>query len=309
MSQRLILVADDIENQTDSGKKRSHAIVSAASVLAKRLETSIALLFVEDSKSYPPGSLDSTSIRDWHARHEEWLEEVSKQFSTPVSCSLKSGLPAEQILKILRSRSAPELVIVGTQGRKGLKRLLVGSVAEEVIRHSKRPVMVIGPMAQEKTHPFTLHKQLKLLVATDLSKNSRAAESYALSLAMRIGAKVVLFNCLADSMRTIMETSAYAGTAPFNFDEIITQIKDEATATLRQKTSFFQKHGITCDYKVEDNAVISACAVYQEAENNYSIIVMGTHGRNAWLNAFFGSTARETILNASIPVITVHSGH
>jgi nucleotide-binding universal stress UspA family protein len=308
MPQRSILVADDIENQTDSGKRRSHAVLSAASVLAQRLKTDIALLFVEDSKAYPPNTLDATGIRAWHARHEERLEEVSKQFPVPVSSSLKSGPPAEQILKTLRARSAPELVVVGTQGRTGLKRLLVGSVAEEVIRHSKRPVMVIGPLAQEKDHPFAVQKQLKILVATDLGKNSRAAERYALSLAKRIGARVVLFNCLADSMRAIMETSAYAGTAPFNFDGIIVQIRDEAAATLKQKARFFQKHGIPCEYKVEDNAVISACAVYQEAENNYAIIVMGTHGRNALLNAFFGSTARETILNASIPVITVHSG-
>lgn len=308
MPQRSILVADDIENQTDVGKQRSRAVVHAASALAQRLKTDIAFLFVEDSKAYPPDRLDATGIRAWHSRHEERLEEVSKQFPVPVNCSLKSGPPAEQILKTLRARSAPELVVVGTQGRTGLKRLLVGSVAEEVIRHSKRPVMVIGPMAQEKDHPFAVQKQLKILVATDLGKNSRAAERYALSLAKRIGARVVLFNCLADSMRAIMETSAYAGTAPFNFDGIITMIRDEAAATLKQKARFFQKHGIPCEYKVEENAVISACAVYQEAENNYSIIVMGTHGRNALLNAFFGSTARETILNASIPVITVHSG-
>jgi len=309
MPQRLILVADDIENQTDSGKRRSRAIVNTASALAQRLNTGVALLFVEDSTAYPPGTLDAKGIREWHVRHEKQLEEVSKQISTLSSCILKSGPPAEQILKTLQTRLAPELVIVGTQGRKGLKRLLVGSVAEEVIRQSKRPVMVIGPKAQEKNHPLSGQKQLKILVATDLGKNSRAAERYALSLARRTGAKVVLLNCLADSMRAIMETSTYAGTAPFNFSEIITQIKEEAVAALKQKARLFQKNGIPCDYKVEDNAVISACAVYQEAEKNYSIIMMGTHGRNALLNAFFGSTARETILNAAIPVITVHSGH
>ena len=89
MSKRLILVADDIENKTDSGKRRSHAIVSAASVLAQRLGTIIALLFVEDSKAHPTGSLDSMSIREWHTRHEEWLDEMSKQFPTPASCSEK----------------------------------------------------------------------------------------------------------------------------------------------------------------------------------------------------------------------------
>ncbi len=306
MPQRSILVADDIDNQTDSGKRRSRAIRSVASVLAQRLKTGIDLLAVEDSKAHPPATFDAAGIRDWHERHEERLEEASRQFPVSVHCSLKSGSPADRILKALRSKSAPELVVVGTQGRTGLKRLFVGSVAEEVIRHSRRPVMVVGPMAEEKDRPLTVQKQLKILVATDLGKNSRAAEQYAMSLAKRIGASVVLFNCLADSMRAIMETAAYAGTAIFNFEEIFAQIRDDAVTALKQKALFFQKHGIPCAYKVDDSAVISACAVYEEAEKSFSLIVMGTHGRNAVLNAFFGSTARETILNASVPVITVH---
>jgi nucleotide-binding universal stress UspA family protein len=308
MPQRSILIADDIENQTDSGKRRSRVIGSAASALAERLKTGIDLLFVEDSKAYPPRTFDAAGIRAWHERHEERLEEVSGQFTVPVHPSVKSGSPADQILKALRTKSAPELVVVGTQGRKGLKRLLVGSVAEEVIRHSRRPVMVIGPAAQEKEQRFLGQRQLKILAATDLGKNSRAAEQYALSLAKRIGAKVVLFHCLADSIRAIMETSAFSGMVPFNFDEIISEMREEAASSLKRKTRFFQDRGVPCEYKIEDTVVVSACAVYQEAEKGYSIVVMGTHGRNALLNAFFGSTARETILNASIPVITVHSG-
>jgi nucleotide-binding universal stress UspA family protein len=77
---------------------------------------------------------------------------------------------------------------------------------------------------------------------------------------------------------------------------------------MKRKTGFFQKHGVTCDYKIEDKAITSTCAVYQECASGYSIVVMGTRGRNALLNAFFGSTAREAVLNSTIPVIIVHSG-
>jgi nucleotide-binding universal stress UspA family protein len=149
MPQRSILVADDIENQTDSGKRRSQAIRNAASFLAQRLKTGIDLLYVEDLKAYPLSKLGSFRFPAWHFSHQERLEEIGSQFPVPVSCSVKSGSPAEEVLKILRSRSSPELVVVGTQGRKGVKRLLIGSVAEEVVRHSRRPVMVIGPIAQE----------------------------------------------------------------------------------------------------------------------------------------------------------------
>jgi nucleotide-binding universal stress UspA family protein len=308
MPQRSILVADDIENQTDSGKRRSQTIRKAASFLAQRLKTGIDLLYVEDLKTYPLSKLGSFRFPAWHFSHQERLEEMAKQFPVLVACSLKSGSPAEQILKIVRSRSSPELVVVGTQGRKGVKRLLVGSVAEEVIRHSRRPVMVIGPIAQEMDRDISGQKQHRILVATDLGKNSRAAEHYALSFAKRMGAGVTLFHCLWDSINAIMVSTAYSGMAAFNISEIIAESRDDAADAMKRKTGFFRKHGVPCDYKIEDKAITSTCAVFQECESGYSIVVMGSHGRNALLSAFFGSTARETILNATIPVIIVHSG-
>ena len=307
MPGRSILIADDIENQTDAGKRRSQAIRNAASFLAQRLKTGVDLLYVEDIKTYPAGKLGSFRFPSWHVAHQERLEEVSRQLNVPVTCSLKSGSPAEQILKVMRSRPSPELVVVGTQGRKGVKRLLIGSVAEEVIRHSKRPVMVIGPIAQELDRNLSGQKHLKILVPTNLGENSRPAERYALSLAKRIGARVTLFHCLWDSIKAIIVNTAYSGWAAFNLDNVLTESRGTAVETMKGKAGFFQKHGVRCDYKIEERALTSLCAVYQEGESGYSMVVMGTHGRNALLNAFFGSTARETILNAPIPVIVVHS--
>jgi len=308
MPNRSILVADDIENQTDTGKSRSQVLGHTASFLAQRLKTGIDLLYVEDVKTYPAGKLGSFRFPAWHSSHEEWLEEAVRQYTVPVTCSLKSGSPAEQILKAMRSRSSPELVVVGTQGRKGMKRLLIGSVAEEVVRYSKRPVLVIGPIAQELYRDLSGQKQLKLLVPTDLGKNSRAAERYALSLAKRIGARVMLFHCLWDSINAIIINTAYAGMAAYDLETVIDRSRDDAIEEMKRKVSYFQKEGVACGYKVEEKALTSMCAVYQESGNGYAFVVMGTHGRNALLNAFLGSTARETIMHATVPVITVHSG-
>ncbi len=152
MPQRSILVAIDIENQTAAvAKRRSETVCHAASFLAQQLKAGIDLLYVEDLKTFPHDKLDSSRIRPWHLRHQETLKVLSKQFPEPVYRSIKRGSPADQILKASRSS---ELVVMGTHGRKGLQRLLVGSVAEEVIRHSKRPVMVMGPFAQERDRDF-----------------------------------------------------------------------------------------------------------------------------------------------------------
>ncbi len=308
MPQRSILVADDIENQTDSGKRRSRAIRSAASSLAARLHAGIDFLYVEDMKSYHPQKFNTSHIRAWHSRHKDRLDETVAQFPVPVRGILKGGSPPERILQTLRAKTSPELVLVGTQGRKGLKRFLVGSVAEEVIRHARRPVMVIGPVAQEKDQNLSGRKMLNILVATDLGKNSRPAEHYALSLAKRTGARTVLFHCLGDSYRVIIhDSSAVSGWVPINLEEILRHIRDDAVIALKQKVRFYQDLGISCEYRIEEKEMLSSCAIYEEAERGYDLVVMGTHGRNVFLEGFFGSTARETILHAPIPVITVRS--
>ena len=307
MPERKILVADDIENPTDAGKRRSEAIGHTASFLAQRLRTGIDLLYVEDVKTYPAGKPDASRFAAWHAQHEKRLVEAARQFSVPAACSLKSGSPVEEILKAVRSRSAPELVVVGTRGQKGVKRLFLGSVAEEVIRYSRRPVLVIGPAAQKHVRDLSGQKQLRLLVPTDLGKNSRAAERYALSLARRIGAKVMLFYYLWDSINAIIVNTAYAGVAAYDLEGVIDRSREDAVGSLQRKAGFFQKHGVPCDYRVEEKALTSPCAVHQESGDGYAFVVMGSHGRNALLTAFLGSTARETIMNAAVPVIIVHS--
>jgi hypothetical protein len=78
MPDRSILVADDIENQSDAGKRRSQAIRNAASFLAQRLKTGIDLVYGEDIKNYPASELGLFRFPEWRSKHEERLEAVGK---------------------------------------------------------------------------------------------------------------------------------------------------------------------------------------------------------------------------------------
>ncbi len=309
MLQHPVLVVDDIENQTDSGKRRSQAIHGVASFLAQQLKTSIDLLYVEDIRTSSCERFDVSRLQAWHSQHQKKLEEISSRFTVPVRTFLKCGSPPELILAALRAKHAPELIVMGTHGRTGMERMIIGSVAEEVIRHSRRPVMVTGPIAQTKVQDLDPRKQVNILVTTDLGKNSRAAELYALSLAKRIGARVFLFYCLGDSYRAIIRASStVSGWIPLNLDEILSQLQDSSCQSMKQKVRFFESRGVLCDYKIEEKDVVASCAVCREGDHGYSFVIMGTHGRNMLLEAFLGSTARETILNSPVPVIIVHSG-
>ncbi|MBU2547736.1 MAG: universal stress protein [Proteobacteria bacterium] len=84
-------------------------------------------------------------------------EEVAKQgemrlrefmeinFRDPlVSSKVVTGYPSEEILKMARSER-PDMIIMGTHGRRGLEKIIFGSVAEEVVKKSPVPVLLIPP--------------------------------------------------------------------------------------------------------------------------------------------------------------------
>jgi nucleotide-binding universal stress UspA family protein len=86
-----------------------------------------------------------------------------------------------------------DLIVLGTHGRTGVGKLLLGSVAEEIIRRSPCPVLTIGPLA---ARPGNDGKLAEILFATDFSPASQAAAPYALSLAQENEAGLTVLHVL-----------------------------------------------------------------------------------------------------------------
>lgn len=83
-----------------------------------------------------------------------------------------------------------DLIVVGTHGRTGVEKLLMGSVAEEIFRRSPVPVLTIGPGVRSSAHNAGRFR--RVLFATDLSPESLAAAPYAISLALQNHARLAL---------------------------------------------------------------------------------------------------------------------
>jgi nucleotide-binding universal stress UspA family protein len=73
---------------------------------------------------------------------EEWLDEDEVKFLTVKSSILTESSPAQAITRFAQNKNA-DLIIVGTHGRKGLTRMLMGSTAENLLRQSPCPVLVV----------------------------------------------------------------------------------------------------------------------------------------------------------------------
>jgi nucleotide-binding universal stress UspA family protein len=106
---------------------------------------------------------------------------------------VKCGVPVEELNKVIREERI-QLAIVGTHGRSGFKKLLLGSVAEELCRNLHGPVLTVGPHV---TARFKDAREIKnILFATDLSLESGLVFPYLASLAHEYGAGITLLHVL-----------------------------------------------------------------------------------------------------------------
>lgn len=97
--------------------------------------------------------------------------------------------------KILGEREI-DLMILGTHGRTGTMKLLLGSVAEEIFRRSNVPVLTIGPSVRNGMHNGGhFHR---VLYATDFTPEAQAAASYAISMAEENQARLLLLHVMRD---------------------------------------------------------------------------------------------------------------
>jgi nucleotide-binding universal stress UspA family protein len=132
---------------TVDGSKYSDNAAKRGIELAKELSANITFLSVVDVKdvasNFEGEAINPEVFALYQKDAETVLNKILKKYPYKKSKSLtEEGLPTETILEVAK-RKKMDLIIMGTHGRKGLMHLLMGSVAEYVVRHSKVPVMVI----------------------------------------------------------------------------------------------------------------------------------------------------------------------
>lgn len=89
-------------------------------------------------------------------------------------------------------------MVIGTHARRGLGKLLLGSVAEHIFRHADCLVLTVGPGSLQGSPVGSGRAIRPFLFATDFSEASLRALPYAISAANRFGTKLVLLNVMSE---------------------------------------------------------------------------------------------------------------
>ncbi len=122
------------------------------------------------------------------ARLDDWLR-VATAARVPSESRISDGQPAESVLAQAQSLPA-DLIVLGSHGRSGFERLVLGSVTEKVLRNAVCPVLTVPPRAETAAKlPFR-----RILCPVDFSVPSLAALQTAFSMAEEADARLIVLH-------------------------------------------------------------------------------------------------------------------
>jgi nucleotide-binding universal stress UspA family protein len=210
---------------------------------------------------------------------------------------VESADPAKRILEAADAFDV-DLIVTGSHGRTGYQHALLGSVVETLLRRSARPVLAIpSHFGARPTAEITFSR---IMCAVDFDKPSLNALAHASSLAEEAGATLTVLHVIEKPL----ELSANALSPGFD----ITAIRANAEAKCLQTLQVLIPEHARDHCRVE-TAVLEGGASRQilrlAGEQQVDLIVLGSHNRNVFDLAIFGSDAKDVIGQAHCPVLIV----
>jgi len=189
-----------------------------------------------------------------------------------------------------------DLIVIGTHGRRGFRRLLLGSVAETVLLEAPCPVLTVPPRAEAAASESVTFK--RILCPVDFSPSALQAVGCALDLAKQADGHVTLMHVVEWLAEEEPRTSMH-----FNVPEFRRALAADAEERLRQLVA-----GESRTWAEIDTVLVFGRAhrqILQAAEQNVDLIVMGAQGRGGIDLALFGSATQQVVRGAMCPVLTV----
>jgi len=294
------------------GSELSEAVLPYAKELAGRLDMEITLLHIYRSEEKNKSHLYRAYIGHKVDILKCQSEEVQKKTGAGAKCKaikvqgkLISGYPAEEILNYAEN-NATDFILMATHGRSGIKRWVMGSVTEKVIRASKVPAWLVRAtisedMAHEKWEKRTI------LVPLDGSNLAEAVLPHVETLAKQRGSEmmnvVLLRVCEPVSMPIY-----YPPNVPMMPKDYL-QLKEsieraQAQHYLPKIEKQFKDKGLNVRSEILVGDIARQIIEYAN-KNPFNLIVMSSHAHSEQGQWDFGSIADKVLHRASNPIFLV----
>lgn len=284
-----IMCAVDFSDFTDT-------ILSYSIALCKELHAKLFLVHividVTTILEHNETALDAEVLQRSHIRNaQKFLEDLVKDLTIENEFLISRGNPADEISRLALEQKT-DMVITATHGKSGVKRFLIGSVTEKLMKTLHCPLLVLHTRKHDfKSLAGFEMKLKKILVGCDFSPDSKLALNYGLNLAQKFQAELYLAHVIK----------------PTEYEE-----KREKDNELRGRLKK-QLHIMIpeeCLNWCTPKTILLDGEPYKELmnyveEQEIDMIVLGIRGHTLWEKLLVGSTTDRVIRHSPCPVMAV----
>lgn len=282
------------------GSSLAEAILPAAKSLGQHLGAQVTLLHVVEPSA--PATIHGDTHLGNAPDAQSYLERIAQQFRG-------AGVEVNWHVDVVERGNVPktifahtaelnaDLVMLTSHGESGLRGLVFGSIAQQVLQSGKVPVFMVRP---ENAHSEFAPKTI--LVPLDSSELYEPALYLAAELAHYYGAALHLV-VVVPTLSTLSPARAATGILlPSSTKAMLDLAQNGAVEYLQKKVNELKARGLTVSAEVERGA--TAAKILEAAQRTgVDLFVMATHGR-AGLDAFWeGSVAPQILSHAKAPVL------
>jgi len=223
---------------------------------------------------------------------EPWCEQAR---SRKIVCDalVRDGHPAQQVSVAVRQFKA-DLLVLGARSHSRLGKLLLGSVAELLLRSVELPVLTVGPEAYLQSE----NRSRVVLHSTPLRKNALPSTRLACQIASRQSASLILLHVLPAVDDPVIRESG--GKQPASFD----------AAAFHELRRIAAETGSCCCAAIETHVVHGNPPIEilaEAAECHASLIVLGATERSIFENFTRDRTIYKVLAHARCPVLTLRA--
>ena len=291
----------------------SRRALDHAVAIARWYESTITVLHVFSPTpvaAFGPGpvvfeAMVLTSVdRDQLLADTKAFAETESAPGITIEAVVREGNTPSEILEQANGMKA-DLLVIGTHGRSGFERLVLGSVAEKVLRKAYCPVLTV-PKRLPDAVPAGAVLYKRILCPVDFSDSSLHALKYAISMAQEADGELTVLHVVAHEFENAADLASLGSDAGVTVGSFVKQREEALRRRLHEAvagaTEFCSMQSLMTHGKPWREVLRIA------AERQSDLIVMGVQGRGAADLLFFGSTTQHVVRDASCPVLTLRRG-
>jgi nucleotide-binding universal stress UspA family protein len=294
------------------GSELAEIVLPYAEELAGRLDLELILLHVCEPHSSPAQFMcqayieHTAEIAQAHSREVQTKTGATAENMIEAQGVAVTGHPAEEIIRYA-SKNTIDLILMATHGRSGVRRWVLGSVADKVLRASDVPVWLVRAGIPEEI-VYDEWPKRTMLVPLDGSKLAESVLPHVKALTKQRGAELVNIVLLRVCEEPFITSDYPEASMNLTWEEHVRRVREHFAQEAERYLTEVQKWLVDASLNVRSEVLMGKPAdeIIDYAHKNHpNLVVLATHGYSGISRWEYGSVADKVLRGVSSPILMV----